>query len=39
MPADAALVTILVLAVFAFFAAVLVYVDMTSLPGGNRENR
>lgn len=32
MPADAALVTSLVLGVFAFFAAVLIYVDLTSMP-------
>ncbi len=32
MPADALLVTTAVIGVFAFFAMVLVYVDMTSLP-------
>lgn len=32
MPADAQLITSAVIGVFAFFAAVLVYVDLTSLP-------
>lgn len=32
MPADALLVTTAITGVFAFFAAVLIYVDLTSLP-------
>lgn len=32
MPADALLVTAAVVGMFAFFAAILVYVDLTSLP-------
>ncbi len=38
MPADAVLVTSLVVAVFAFFAAVLIYVDLTSIPRHIRKN-